>query len=33
MAQDSFYEEIFEHLRMPHQPVHWEVTASRCFPA
>jgi 2-oxoglutarate dehydrogenase E1 component len=24
-GQESFYEEIFDHLRMPHQPVHWEV--------
>ena len=24
-GQDSFYEEIFDHLRIPHQPVHWET--------
>jgi len=24
-GKDGFYEEIFDHLRMPHQPVHWEV--------
>ncbi len=23
-GQHSFYEEVFEHLRMPHQPVRWE---------
>jgi len=22
---DAFYEEIFDHLRMPHRPVHWET--------
>jgi 2-oxoglutarate decarboxylase len=22
---DSFYEEVFEHLKMPHHPVHWET--------
>ena len=33
-GNDSFYEEIFEHLNMPHQPVHWEAgSASRCCPA
>ena len=24
-GQDGFYEEVFDHLRMPHQPVHWET--------
>jgi 2-oxoglutarate dehydrogenase E1 component len=24
-GKDGFYEEVFDHLRMPHQPVHWEV--------
>jgi 2-oxoglutarate dehydrogenase E1 component len=24
-GKDGFYEEIFDHLRMPHQPVHWET--------
>jgi 2-oxoglutarate decarboxylase len=23
-GNDSFYEEVFQHLRMPHQPVRWE---------
>ncbi len=23
-GNDSFYDEVFEHLRMPHQPVRWE---------
>src|SRR6516162_6562293 len=23
-GKDSFYEEVFAHLRMPHQPVRWE---------
>jgi 2-oxoglutarate decarboxylase len=31
-GQDSFYEEIFEHLRMPHQPVHWEVDSQPLMP-
>jgi 2-oxoglutarate dehydrogenase E1 component len=31
-GQDSFYEEIFEHLRMPHQPVHWEVDRQPLLP-
>jgi len=22
---DGFYEEVFDHLRMPHRPVHWET--------
>jgi 2-oxoglutarate dehydrogenase E1 component len=24
-GKDSFYEEVFDHLRIPHQPVHWET--------
>jgi len=24
-GQDGFYEEVFDHLRIPHQPVHWET--------
>jgi 2-oxoglutarate dehydrogenase E1 component len=24
-GKDNFYEEVFAHLRMPHQPVHWET--------
>src|ERR1022692_859629 len=24
-GQDGFYEEVFDHLRMPHRPVHWET--------
>jgi 2-oxoglutarate decarboxylase len=31
-GQDSFYEEVFEHLRMPHQPVHWEVDQQPLMP-
>ena len=23
-GEDGFYEEIFEHLKLPHQPVRWE---------
>jgi len=23
-GKDSFYEEVFNHLKMPHMPVHWE---------
>ncbi|HYL72559.1 MAG TPA: multifunctional oxoglutarate decarboxylase/oxoglutarate dehydrogenase thiamine pyrophosphate-binding subunit/dihydrolipoyllysine-residue succinyltransferase subunit [Bryobacteraceae bacterium] len=23
-GKDNFYEEIFEHLKVPHKPVHWE---------
>ncbi|HUI56217.1 MAG TPA: multifunctional oxoglutarate decarboxylase/oxoglutarate dehydrogenase thiamine pyrophosphate-binding subunit/dihydrolipoyllysine-residue succinyltransferase subunit [Bryobacteraceae bacterium] len=29
---DSFYEEVFEHLRMPHQPVHWEIDRQPLLP-
>jgi 2-oxoglutarate dehydrogenase E1 component len=31
-GNDSFYEEIFEHLRMPHQPVHWEIDSQPLIP-
>ncbi len=24
-GKDSFYEEVFDHLKIPHQPVHWET--------
>ena len=24
-GEDGFYEEIFDHLKMPHQPVRWET--------
>jgi 2-oxoglutarate decarboxylase len=29
---DGFYEEIFHHLRMPHQPVHWETDRQPLLP-
>jgi 2-oxoglutarate decarboxylase len=31
-GKDGFYEEIFEHLRMPHQPVHWETDRQPMLP-
>ena len=31
-GKDGFYEEIFEHLRMPHQPVHWQVDRQPLLP-
>jgi len=31
-GEDSFYEEVFEHLRMPHQPVHWETDRNPLLP-
>jgi 2-oxoglutarate decarboxylase len=31
-GKDGFYEEIFEHLRMPHQPVHWQVDRQPMLP-
>src|ERR1043166_8489968 len=31
-GSDGFYEEIFEHLRMPHQPVHWEIDRQPLLP-
>ena len=24
-GKDGFYEEVFDHLKIPHQPVHWET--------
>jgi 2-oxoglutarate decarboxylase len=29
---DGFYEEVFEHLKMPHQPVHWGVDRQPLLP-
>ena len=29
---DGFYEEIFEHLLIPHPPVHWQVDAQVAIP-
>src|SRR5579883_3405707 len=29
---NGFYEEIFQHLRMPHQPVHWETDRLPALP-
>ena len=31
-GKDGFYEEVFEHLRMPHQPVHWQVDRQPMLP-
>ncbi|HUK19137.1 MAG TPA: multifunctional oxoglutarate decarboxylase/oxoglutarate dehydrogenase thiamine pyrophosphate-binding subunit/dihydrolipoyllysine-residue succinyltransferase subunit [Bryobacteraceae bacterium] len=31
-GEDGFYEEVFDHLRMPHQPVHWETDRQRLAP-
>ena len=31
-GNDGFYEEIFEHLRMPHQPVRWETDRKPLLP-
>ena len=31
-GEDSFYEEIFEHLHVPHQPLHWQVDAPVTIP-
>ena len=31
-GKDGFYEEIFEHLRMPHQPVHWATDRQPLVP-
>jgi 2-oxoglutarate decarboxylase len=31
-GKDGFYEEIFDHLRMPHQPVHWETDRKPLLP-
>ena len=32
-GKDGFYEEVFEHLRMPHSRCAGRPTASRCCPA
>jgi 2-oxoglutarate decarboxylase len=31
-GRDGFYEEIFSHLRMPHQPVRWETDRKPLLP-
>jgi 2-oxoglutarate decarboxylase len=31
-GKDGFYEEIFDHLRMPHHPVHWETDRKPLLP-
>ena len=31
-GKDGFYEEIFQHLKMPHQPVHWETDRQSALP-
>jgi multifunctional 2-oxoglutarate metabolism enzyme len=31
-GEDSFYEEVFEHLLMPHRPVHWETDRQPLLP-
>ena len=31
-GQDGFYEEVFEHLRLPHQPVHWATDRQPILP-
>jgi 2-oxoglutarate decarboxylase len=31
-GKDGFYEEIFDHLHMPHQPVHWETDLKPLLP-
>ena len=31
-GKDGFYEEVFDHLRMPHQPVHWEIDRKPLLP-
>ncbi len=31
-GEDGFYEEVFDHLRMPHQPVHWETDRKPLLP-
>ena len=31
-GKDGFYEEVFEDLRMPHQPVHWETDKNPLLP-
>ncbi|HTS60635.1 MAG TPA: multifunctional oxoglutarate decarboxylase/oxoglutarate dehydrogenase thiamine pyrophosphate-binding subunit/dihydrolipoyllysine-residue succinyltransferase subunit [Candidatus Acidoferrales bacterium] len=31
-GNDGFYEEVFNHLRMPHQPVRWETDRNPALP-
>jgi 2-oxoglutarate dehydrogenase E1 component len=31
-GSDGFYEEVFNHLRMPHQPVRWETDKNPALP-
>jgi 2-oxoglutarate dehydrogenase E1 component len=31
-GKDGFYEEVFNHLRMPHQPVRWETDKNPALP-
>jgi 2-oxoglutarate decarboxylase len=31
-GKDGFYEEVFAHLRMPHQPVRWETDRKPALP-
>ncbi len=31
-GEDGFYDEIFEHLRMPHRPVRWETDRKPALP-
>src|SRR6185295_12221328 len=31
-GRDGFYEEVFDHLRMPHTPVHWETDRAPLLP-
>ena len=31
-GKDGFYEEVFDHLHMPHQPVHWEKDRQPLLP-
>ena len=31
-GEDGFYEEVFDHLRMPHQPVRWETDRKPALP-
>ena len=32
-GSDGFYEEVFDHLHMPHRPVHWETDRKPLLPA
>ncbi|HWC98542.1 MAG TPA: multifunctional oxoglutarate decarboxylase/oxoglutarate dehydrogenase thiamine pyrophosphate-binding subunit/dihydrolipoyllysine-residue succinyltransferase subunit, partial [Candidatus Sulfopaludibacter sp.] len=31
-GKDGFYEEVFDHLRLPHNPVHWETDRKPLLP-